>query len=78
MKLKDIPYNGWYFGLRYRDIQDKTLGAIEDSETITEAKKKIIAEMVKIITECTTVIHHANTMETPKECTCAKNCGDES
>ena len=77
MKLKDVPYNGWYFGLRYRDIQDKTLGAIEDSETITEAKKKIIAEMVKIITECTTVIHHANTMETPKECTCAGKCGDE-
>jgi len=78
MKLKNIPYNGWYFGLRYRNIQDKTLEAIESSETTTEAKKKIIAEMIKIITECTTVIHHANTMETPKECTCAQNSGETS
>jgi len=44
MKLKDIPYNGWYFGLRYRSIQDKTLEAIEGSETTTEAKKKIIVD----------------------------------
>ena len=78
MKLKDVPYNGWFFGLSTSNAQDRTLEAIESSETITEAKKKIIIEMVKIITECTTVIHHANTMETPKECTCAGNCGDET
>ena len=78
MKLKDIPYNGWYFGLSNSNAQDKTLEAIESSKTITEAKKKIIIEMIKIITECTTVIHLANTMETPKECTCAGNCGDET
>ena len=77
MKLKDIPYNGWFFGLRCQGVRDKTLEAIEISGTITEAKRKIIDEMVKVITECTTVIHHANTMETPKECTCAENCGDK-
>ena len=63
MKLKEIPYNGWFFGLSASNPQDSTLEAIECSETITEAKKKIITEMIKIMTECATVIHHANTME---------------
>lgn len=78
MELKDIPYNGWFFGLKCEDIQGKTLDAIESSENITEAKRTIISNMIEVMTECTRVIHHANTMETPKECTCAEDCGDKT
>ena len=77
MELKDIPYNGWFFGLKHRDIQNKTLDAIESSEDIAEARKKITVNMIEIMTECTRVIHHANTMEPPTECTCTGNCGDK-
>ena len=77
MKLKDIPYNGWFFGLKHEDVQGKVLDAIESSENIAEARKKIILNMIEIMTVCTQVLHHANTMEPPTECTCTENCGDK-
>jgi len=78
MELKEIPYNGWMFGLNTDEIKDRVFEAVDKSKNTKEVKEEIIKEMVDLITECTTVIHHANTMETLKECTCAGNCGDET
>ena len=80
MYFKDIPKKDleWMNSLSHgsstieEDINDAILGA----ENMTELKSMIIVYMTDIMGECTQVIRHANAMETPKECTCAGNCGD--
>jgi len=64
MRLKDIPQNGWIFGLKHgrSSIESGVADAIFNSEDMTELKSRIILEMSEIMTECAQVIQHANAM----------------
>lgn len=79
MEWKDIPQNGWLFGLKYQgpgSLQDRLICTIKDSEDITEAKSRIITEMTGIMVECAKVINHANAMRDDPACTtCNEKCG---
>lgn len=81
MYFKDLPTKDllWFRDLKHgsSSIEQDINNAICEAEDITELKSKIIQYMADMMTECAQVIQHANDMETPKECTCAGNCGDE-
>lgn len=82
MKLEDIPKKDqkWIKRLEHGDpfIEDHVIDKIQLATHTTELKQDIISQMFDIITECLQVIQNANAMETPKECTCAGNCGDKT
>ena len=79
MEIKEIPQNGWIYNLKHGDpfIEDHVHDKIHLATSMTELRHDIISQMTDIMTECAQVIQHANAMKTPKECTCAGNCGDD-
>ena len=82
MKLEDIPKEDQEWVKRLSDgplqIYSGVISRIRQSKTITAAKQLIIADMAHMVAECNDVILHINEIETPKECTCAGTCGDET
>ena len=82
MFFKDIPKKDleWMNSLSHGSstIENDVNDAIVFAEDMTELKSRIIIHMTDLMTECAQVIQHANAMETPKECTCAENCGDDT
>ena len=81
MKLEDMPEEDQEWVRSLSDgslhVYSGVISRIRQSKTITTAKQLIIADMAHMVAECNDVILHVNAIETPKECTCAENCGDE-
>ena len=78
MRLKDIPQNGWIFGLEHNSqINCRVHDAIFNSKDMTKLKSRIILEMTEIMTECAQVIQHANAMKDDRICTCKEKRGDK-